>query len=158
MAQTLPMKICIGSGKFNVLMGQTGWRVPRDILGRANKIWQEEHQNSFYGYSYMARDPKTWADQQIGLIIAGGLSNHILRAHHKIKNKPPKICPPDCRCGSNSSEGCDVCHSVIPASDDDLLFDHSDRFDHTFFALDNCEESSDEILLHNTNSLIFPDR
>ena len=55
-------------------------------------MWKEEADEQFYGYSYMAPDPKTWAEQQIGLTIATALSNHILTAYHQVKVTPVTEC------------------------------------------------------------------
>ena len=58
----------------------TSKKTPSGILKTANKIWQNTNPNSWYGYSYMAPDPSTWAQQQIGLGITNALVHHIQRA------------------------------------------------------------------------------
>jgi hypothetical protein len=65
-------------------------KVPHSVLPRANEIWRKEHPEEFYGHSYKAMDPTTYATQQLGLITSTALSNHILRAHKKVKSRPPK--------------------------------------------------------------------
>ena len=66
--------------------------VPHGILDRANKIWRQEHPDSFYGGSYKATDPKTHFDQQLGLVISTAISSHLLRAHAKNQSKHPMRC------------------------------------------------------------------
>ena len=53
---------------------------------------KQEADEQFYGYSYMAPDPKTWAEQQIGFTIVTVLSNHILTAYHQVKVTPISEC------------------------------------------------------------------
>lgn len=60
-------------------------KVPRGVLVRANDIWRHEHPDEFYGHSYKAMDPKSYAVQQLGLITTTAISNHILRAYGKVK-------------------------------------------------------------------------
>ena len=56
----------------------TSKKTPSGILKTANKIWQNANPNSWYGYSYMAPDPSTWAaQQQMGLSITNALFHHI---------------------------------------------------------------------------------
>ena len=62
-------------------------KVPHGVLPRANAIWKKEHPDEFYGYSYKAMDPTTWAEQQLGLVTSTATANHILRAHGKVKTK-----------------------------------------------------------------------
>lgn len=62
-------------------------KVPHGVLPRANAIWKKEHPDEFYGYSYKAMDPMTWAEQQLGLITSTAIANHILRAHGKVQTK-----------------------------------------------------------------------
>jgi hypothetical protein len=66
--------------------------MPKGILPRAGKLWQEHHPNEFFGFSYMSPNPKIWAEQQIGLTIASALSNHILVAYNKVKILPVREC------------------------------------------------------------------
>ena len=63
-------------------------KVPRGILPRANAVWRRECPDEFYGHSYKAMDPKTWAEQQLGLVMSRATSNQILRAHKRVKAKP----------------------------------------------------------------------
>ena len=65
-------------------------KVPRGILPRANAVWRRECPDEFYGYSYKAIDPTTWAEQQLGLVMSRAISNQILRAHKRVKAKPNK--------------------------------------------------------------------
>ena len=65
-------------------------KVPHSVLPRANEIWRKEHPEEFYGHSYKAMDPTTFTTQQLGLITSTALSNQILRAHKKVKSRPPK--------------------------------------------------------------------
>ena len=64
-------------------------KVPHSVLHRANEIWRK-HENQFYGHSYKAIDPLTYAEQQLGLITTTAIANHILRAHNDVKSRPPK--------------------------------------------------------------------
>jgi len=64
-------------------------KVPSGILPHANKIWRHDHPGEFYGFSYKAMDPMTYAKQQLGLIASTAVANQILRAHRKIKSRPP---------------------------------------------------------------------
>ena len=66
--------------------------IPTKIIPTAATMWKDEADEQFYGYSYMAPDPKTWAEQQIGLTIATALSNHILTAYHQVKVTPFTEC------------------------------------------------------------------
>ena len=63
-------------------------KLPRGILPKANRIWKQEHPEEFYGFSYKAMDPMTWAEQQLGLVTSTAISNQILRAYGKVKTKP----------------------------------------------------------------------
>ena len=65
-------------------------KVPHSVLPRANELWRKEHPEEVYGHSYKAMDPTTYATQQLGLITSTALSNQILRAHKKVKSRPPK--------------------------------------------------------------------
>ena len=65
-------------------------KVPFGILKQANDIWQTEHSEEFYGFSYKAMDPLSYAEQQLGLITTTAIANHILRAYRKVKSRPPK--------------------------------------------------------------------
>ena len=67
-------------------------KVPHYVLPRANEIWCKEHEAEFYGHSYIAMDPLTYAEQQLELITTTAIANHILRAHKLVKSKsrPPK--------------------------------------------------------------------
>ena len=65
--------------------------VPSGILVRANDIWRTQHPDEFYGYSYRAMDPRTYAQQQLGLILTTAFSNQILRAHGKAKSRPAAL-------------------------------------------------------------------
>jgi len=38
-------------------------KVPHSVLPQANEIWRKEHQEGFYGHSYKAMDPTTYAIQ-----------------------------------------------------------------------------------------------
>ena len=62
--------------------------MPRGVLERANNIWRHEHPDEFFGYSYKAMDPKTYAVQQLGLISSTAIANHILRSYGKAKSRP----------------------------------------------------------------------
>ena len=65
-------------------------KVPHSVLPRANEIWRKEHEGGFFGHSYKAMDPLTYAEQQLGLITTTAIANHILRAHRVVKSRPPK--------------------------------------------------------------------
>jgi hypothetical protein len=52
--------------------------VPRGVLKRANEIWRTEHPDTYYGNSYKAMDPRTYFDQELGLIISTAISSHLL--------------------------------------------------------------------------------
>ena len=65
-------------------------KVPFGILKRANEIWRTEHSEEFYGFSYKAMDPLSYAEQQLGLITTTAIANHILRAYRKVTSRPPK--------------------------------------------------------------------
>jgi len=39
-------------------------KVPHSVLPRANKIWWKEHREEFYGHSYKAMNPTTYAIQR----------------------------------------------------------------------------------------------
>ena len=62
-----------------------------EILVRANDIWRTQHPDEFYGYSYRAMDPRTYAQQQLGLILTTAFSNQISRAHGKAKSRPAAL-------------------------------------------------------------------
>ena len=70
-------------------------KVPRGILPRANAIWRKECPDDFYGHSYKAMDPMTWAEQQLGLVMSRAIANQIVRTHKQIKAQPSKAdsCP-----------------------------------------------------------------
>ncbi|EED86272.1 predicted protein, partial [Thalassiosira pseudonana CCMP1335] len=59
-------------------------RVPFGLLNSANKTWKTSHSDSWYGDSYLAADPKTWALQQIGLTITNALTAHLIAGHDKL--------------------------------------------------------------------------
>ena len=61
-------------------------KVPFGILKRANEIWRTEHSDEFYGFSYKAMDPLSYAEQQLGIIATTAIANHILRAYRKVKS------------------------------------------------------------------------
>ena len=63
-------------------------KVPLGILPHANKLWRLDHPGEFYGFSYKAMDPMTYAKQQLGLISSTAVANPILRTHQKIKSRP----------------------------------------------------------------------
>ena len=65
-------------------------KLPRGVLPRANAIWRRECPDEFYGYSYKAMDPTTWAEQQLGLVMSRAISNQIIRAHKQVKAQPLK--------------------------------------------------------------------
>ena len=65
-------------------------KVPFGILKRANEIWRTKHSEEFYGFSYKAMDPLSYAEQQLGLITITAIANHIQRAYRKVKSQPPK--------------------------------------------------------------------
>eukprot|EP00957_Ditylum_brightwellii_P124640 9499321-Ditylum_brightwellii.AAC.1 len=70
----------------------------------------------------MAPDPKIWAEQQIGLVIASALSNHILTAYHDVKVTPITEC--NCRdkfddvSASHLTVDLDIQNSAVNASHD----------------------------------------
>jgi hypothetical protein len=59
-------------------------RVPFGLLNTANKTWKTSHSDSWYGDSYFAADPKTWALQQIGLTTTNALTAHLIAGHDKL--------------------------------------------------------------------------
>ena len=63
-------------------------KVPKGVLQRANTVWRTEHPEEFYGYSYKAMDPSSWAEQQLGLVTTTAISNHILRATGQVNTQP----------------------------------------------------------------------
>ena len=65
--------------------------VPRGSLIKANDMWRHSNPDDYYGFSYKAMDPKTYAEQQLGQIFQLAASNHILRAYKKVKPKPINV-------------------------------------------------------------------
>ena len=97
-------------------------KVPRGILNRANDIWRHEHPDEFYGNSYKAMDPKTYAVQQLGLITSTAIANHILRSYGKAKSRPTTS-PKSALVGSLLKD--DACY----LSTDDVFYDASNNSD-----------------------------
>ena len=81
--------------------------VPRGILQKANDIWRHSNPDDYYGFSYKARDPLTYAEQQLGSIFLNAASSHILRVYKKVKSKPVNI--------SKISDKPLLCHYIDPA-------------------------------------------
>src|SRR6056300_927183 len=59
--------------------------VPSGVLKRASDIWRNTRPGEFFGGSYRAMDPTSWANQQFGLITCVAHGNHMLRAIQKIR-------------------------------------------------------------------------
>jgi len=81
--------------------------VPRGILQKANDIWRHSNPDDYYGFSHKAKDPLTYAEQQLGNIFLNASSNHILRVYKKVKPKPVNL-P---KCGQEPL----LCHYIDPA-------------------------------------------
>ena len=65
--------------------------VPRGVFNKANDIWRHSNSGDYYGYSYKAKDPKTYAEQQLGKIFLNAAATHIFRAYKKVKPKPINV-------------------------------------------------------------------
>lgn len=87
--------------------------VPRGIFNKANDMWRHSNPDDYYGYSYKARDPKTYAEQQLGKIFLNAAATHILRAYKKVKPKPINV-PEDTTPL--------LCHYIDMASSDSISF------------------------------------
>ena len=87
-----------------------------------HNIWRHEHPDEFFGYSYKAMDPKTYAVQQLGLISSTAIANHILRSYGKAKSRPTAS-PKSALVGLLLKD--DACY----LSTDDVPFDTSNNSD-----------------------------
>ena len=67
-------------------------RVPRALLERADLVWRCENPDKPYGEPYLALMPSRHFEQKFGLVISTAVSSHLLRAHNKIRSKPPVKC------------------------------------------------------------------
>ena len=69
-------------------------KVPQGILKRANKLWHREHKNEFYGTSYMAADPWSDVDQQLGLLTCLANGKHMMKYINTVRKRQLKLKKP----------------------------------------------------------------
>ena len=51
-------------------------------------LWRLEHPDTSYSGSYRAMTPRTWFDQEFGLITSSAIASHILRAYNRNRSAP----------------------------------------------------------------------
>ena len=56
-------------------------KIPSNVLGRAKDVWSHREHLEFFDGSYLASNPQTWAEQQLGLACVTQLGQHILRSY-----------------------------------------------------------------------------
>ena len=73
------MEYCVNTPNFRKMheLVCSSHKAPYGILNTAKSMWAETSSNYWYGNSYAAADPKSWALQQLGLSVTSALSNHI---------------------------------------------------------------------------------
>ena len=66
----------------------TSTQTPWDILGKADSRWKTERGNALFGGSYLCALPSTWAKQQLGLVCASQLADHINTSFNHLTYDP----------------------------------------------------------------------
>eukprot|EP00956_Cyclotella_meneghiniana_P012688 scaffold18030_cov64-Cyclotella_meneghiniana.AAC.2 len=66
----------------------TSSHTPWDILGTADRRWKANRGGSLFGGSYMCALPSTWAKQQLGLVCASKLADHINASFNHLTYDP----------------------------------------------------------------------
>ena len=69
---------------LRAISGTTPW----DILGKADARWKSEHGSTPFDGSYLTNLPSTWAKQQLGIVCATQLANHINASFNHLRYDP----------------------------------------------------------------------
>ena len=58
---------------------------------KADWRWKTEHGNALFGGSYLCALPSTWAKQQLGLVCASQLADHISTSFNHLTYDPREL-------------------------------------------------------------------
>ena len=65
-------------------------------MGRADERWKANRGGALFGGSYLCALPRTWAKQQLGLVCATQISNHINTSFNYLVYNPKGAGDSDC--------------------------------------------------------------
>ena len=74
-------------------------QTPWNVLGRADERWKADRGGALFGGSHLCALPSTWAKQQLGLVCATQISNHINTSFNYLVYNPN---------GAGDRDNCDV--------------------------------------------------